>query len=137
MSVSVALQKLIFARLISAGPVVALIGQRVYDAPVNPVNWPYVTFGPSDYLPDDYDCIDGRIEVQQLDVWSKALDGKAECKRICDAIKAALHDFMAEPEVGALVSLRVILVRVMDDPEPGIFHGIVTVEANIEEAGAS
>lgn len=136
MSVSVALQKLIRDRLIASASVSALIGQRVYDAPLNPVSWPYVTFGPSDYAPDDYDCIDGRIEAQQLDVWSKAMDGKAECKRICDAIKAALHDFSAEPDVGALVSLRVVLVRVMDDPEPGIFHGIVTVEANLEETVA-
>lgn len=135
MSVSVALQTLIRARLVAVSAVTDLVAQRVFDAPKNPVQYPYISFGPSDYVPDDYDCIDGRIEVQQIDVWSDALDGKAEAKRICDAVKAALHDYEAEPSVGALVSLRVTLVRVMDDPQPGLFHGIVTLEAVMEEVG--
>lgn len=133
MSVSVSLQTFIRARLLAMPAVTALVGERVFDAPKNPVDYPYVTFGPSDYVPDDIECIDGRIETQQIDIWSKALDGKAEAKRICDAIKGALHDHDAEPAVGALVSLRVTLVRVMDDPQPGIFHGIVDVRAQIEE----
>lgn len=136
MSVSVALQVLIRARLLAVSAVTDLVGVRIYDAPREPVAFPYVTFGPSDFVPDDYDCIDGRIETQQLDVWSNALDGKAEAKRIVDAMKAALHDFSAEPSSGALVSMRVTLARVMDDPQPGIFHGMVMIEATMEDVGA-
>lgn len=136
MSVSVALQVLIRARLMAVSAVTDLVGGRVYDAPREAVAFPYVTFGPSDYVPDDYDCIDGRIETQQLDVWSNALDGKAEAKRVVDAIKAALHDYDAEPSTGALVSMRVTMARVMNDPQPGIFHGVVMIEASMEDVGA-
>lgn len=135
MSVSVSLQALIRARLVAEPAVTALVGQRVFDAPKNKVQYPYISFGPSDYVPDDYDCINGRIETQQIDVWSTALDGKAEAKRIVDAVKAALHDAASEPDVGALVSMRVTLARVMDDPQPGVFHGILTIEANMEDVG--
>lgn len=133
MSTSNALQKLIFDLLVASGPVGALVGDRIYDRPSISVTAPFITFGPSDSIPDDHECIDGRIENVQLDVWSEAQDGKRECKAIVDAVKAALHDAVGSLTVGALVTMRVTLVRVMDDPDGRTTHGIVQVEAVIEE----
>ncbi len=133
MSTSNALQKLIFDLLVASGPVGALVGDKIYDRPGATVPAPYITFGPSDYVPDDDECIDGRIETVQLDVWSEAQDGKRECKAIVDAIRVVLHDAVGNLDVGALVTMRVTLSRVFDDPDGRTTHGIVQVESVIEE----
>lgn len=133
MSVSNALQTLIYQRLMAYPALVALIGGRVYDGPRATALAPYVTFGASDYVEDDVDCIIGRVETIQIDVWSIADDGKRECKSITDAVKNALHLYAAEPTEGALVQMRVVLVRVMDDPDMITKHGVVQVEMMVEE----
>ncbi len=133
MSVSNALQKLIFDLLVADADVGALVGDRIYDRPAATVAAPYVTFGPSDYVPDDHECIDGRIETVQLDIWSEAQDGKREAKAIVDAIRSCLHDGVGSLTVGALVTMRVTLARVFDDPDGRTTHGVVQIEAVIEE----
>lgn len=133
MSLSNALQKLVYDRLTSYAPLAALVGARIYDHPPLNATFPYISFGPSDYVPDDMDCITGRVETLQIDIWSRAQDGKRECKAITDAVKSALHLFEAEPEAGALVLMTVGLVRVLDDPDQITSHGIVQIEATMEE----
>lgn len=133
MSVSNALQKLVFDRLLATPAVTGLIGQRVFDHPPADAAFPYVSFGASDYQPDDMECISGRIETLQVDIWSRAQDGKREAKMITDAVKTSLHLYPGEPEVGALVLMRVDMVRMMDDPDGITSHGIVQIEAHLEE----
>jgi Protein of unknown function (DUF3168) len=132
-SVSTALQTLIFQRLTGVAGVNALVGARVYDHPSKDVLYPYISFGASDYQPEDFDCIAARTETQQIDVWSRKQDGKRECKTIVDAVKSALHGYVAEPVAGALVDMRVTLVRVMDDPDGITSHGVIQVEMLVEE----
>ncbi len=128
-----ALQTLIYNRLTTCAPLVALVGQRVYDRPPLDAPNPYVSFGPSDVTIDDYDCINGRIETMQIDCWSTAEDGMRECKDIVDAVKKALHQWTADPLEGALVDLQVVLVRVFLDRDGITTHGVVQVEATMEE----
>lgn len=135
MSASVSLQDVILAALLADMGVQALVGNRIYDrAPSDPgLVYPHVTFGPSDYVPDDADCITGRIEDVQLDIWSRDQGRKWKCKAIVDAVKAALHDHEADMGDHALVSMRVMLCRVLDDPDGSTVHGVVQVEAVIDE----
>jgi hypothetical protein len=133
MSASNALQKLIFDLLVADAGIGALVGDKIYDRPSAAVSAPYITFGPSDFVPDDHECIDGRIETVQLDVWSEAQDGKREAKAIVDAIRKCLHDAAGDLDAGALVSMRVGLARVFDDPDGRTTHGVVQIEAEIEE----
>lgn len=133
MSTSNALQKLIFDLLVSNGHVGALVGDKIYDRPGAGISAPYITFGPSDYVPDDHECIDGRIETIQLDIWSEAQDGKREGKAIVDAVRACLHDAVGNLEVGALVTMRVALASIFDDPDGRTTHGVIQIEAVIEE----
>ena len=128
-----ALQRLIFLRLTSFASLVALIGSRVVDPPRVDEVMPYVSFGPSDWQEDDADCIDGRIETIQIDVWSTAQDGQREAKAICDAVKEALHNYEADLGDHALASMRVPTVRVFRDPDGITTHGVIQVEAMIEE----
>jgi len=133
MSVSNALQTLIFQRLTTQAGVVALVGTRTYDHPPADVSFPYLSFGASDVTEDDADCITGRIETVQIDVWSRAKDGKREAKAIADAVKDALHRWDGNMTTGALAMMRVVLVRVIDDPDGITSHGIVQVECHVEE----
>jgi hypothetical protein len=134
-SISNALQVFLYERLVADVAVGALVGDRIYDRPAATASVPYITFGPSDYVPDDDECIDGRIETVQLDVWSEAQDGKRECKAIVDAVKSCLHDAVGDLEAGALVTMRITLIRVFDDPDGRTTHGVVQIEAVIEEEG--
>lgn len=135
MSEQSALQKLIFERLTTYAPLVGLIGQRVYDKPAKDVVSPYISFGPQDFnTAEEAECVDVEVHTLQLDCWSVAQDGKQEAQAILAAMKRALHRFVVEPQDGALVSIEVVLVRVVDDPDGITVHGIMQVEAVMEAA---
>lgn len=133
MSTSNALQKLIYDRLVADAAVIAIVGTRVLDKPPAGTQVPYISFGPSDYVPEDADCVTGRVETIQIDCWSEAQDGKREVKALADAVKESLHEYAGSIDPGALVEMRVIQVRILDDPDGISLHGIVTVEAQAEE----
>lgn len=135
MSASEEIQQLVESTLKDNAGVSAIVGGRIYDGapPAKNRTYPDITFGPSDYTPDDADCIVGREETLQLDCWTRDHGRKAQCKRLVDAVKSALHEANLSLAVNALVSIRVVLVRVMDDPDGLTAHGVVQVTALIEE----
>ena len=127
MGTSSDLQRLIVARLKAAVPSVA---GRVYDNPAETATMPYVSIGPSYWSDDDAECIEGRSEIIQIDVWASNRPNKATAKDATDEVAAALKGWASEAI--AMHPLRVALVRVTDDPAPGVVHGVVQVEALIE-----
>ena len=127
MGTSSDLQRLIVARLKAAVPSVA---GRVYDGPAETATMPYISIGPSYWSDDDAECIEGRSEVIQIDVWASNRPNKAAAKDATDEIAAALKGWASEAI--AMHPLRIALVRVVDDPAPGVVHGVVQVEAMIE-----
>ena len=128
MGVSSDLQKLIVARLKSAVPAVS---GRVYDGPSETAQMPYVSIGPSYFTPDDAECIRGRSETLQIDVWGSSKPNRAAVKDAVDQVYAALHGW-GDTAALTMSPLRVSLVRVMDDAQQGIIHGVVQVEVNLE-----
>lgn len=128
MGTSSDLQRLIVARLKAAVPSVA---GRVYDNPAETATMPYVSIGPSYWSTDDAECIRARVETIQCDIWASNRPNKAAAKDAADEVAAALDGWA---DTGALTMhpLRVALVRVMDDPKPGVAHGVVQVEAMVE-----
>lgn len=133
MSASDDLQGLIFAKLTNSADLGIMCGDRVYDNVPSKPEYPYISFGPSDYRPDDVECISGRVETFQLDCWSRDNGKKREARRLTDAVKSALHNVDGDLGDNALVNMRVVLVRVLDDPDGITAHGVVQVEARIEE----
>lgn len=134
MSVSVAFQDLLLAKL-KADPVVAsLVSNRVWDSPPASPVFPYITLGATDFTPTDADCIDMREETVQLDVWTRANGRKWPCKQIVDAVVNVLRRLDGDLTSGALVGVRLELSRVFDDPDGITVHGVVQVTAMIEEA---
>jgi len=128
------IQALIVTTLKGRQAVMALIN-GVYDSvPTDPwgTKQAYISFGPTDVLIDDADCIDGEVHTVQLDVWSRT-KGQVDCKRICDAVKDALHHESLELAANALADIELVLFRVLRDPDGMTTHGVmqftVTVEA--------
>lgn len=133
MSASVSLQDVVLSRLLADPVVSGIVSDRIYDGVPAGAELPYISFGATDYTPDDADCIEGRQETIQLDCWSRDHGRKWPCKQLVDAVKKSLHDAEADMSEGALVLMRVTMVRVLDDPDGLTAHGIVQVMAIIEE----
>lgn len=128
MGTSSDLQRLIVARLKAAVPAVS---RRVYDGPSETAQMPYVSIGPSYFTPDDVECIRGRSETLQIDVWGSSKPNRAAVKDAVDQVYAALHGW-GDTAALTMSPLRVSLVRVMDDVQQDIIHGVVQVEATVE-----
>ena len=128
MGTSSDLQRLIVARLKSAVPAVS---GRVYDSPSETAQMPYVSIGPSYFTPDDAECIRGRSETLQIDVWGSSKPNRAAVKDAVDDVVDALDGY-ADTAALTMHPLRVSLVRVMDDVQQDIIHGVVQVEAMVE-----
>lgn len=127
MGLSSDLQRLIVARLKAAVPSVS---GRDYDSPSETAQMPYVSIGPSYWDDDSVECIEGRSEVIQIDVWASNKPNKAAAKDATDEVAAALKGWSSEAI--AMHPLSVTLVRIMDDPQAGVVHGVVQVEAMVE-----
>ena len=132
-SVDRALQAVIGAALVADAGVATLVGDRIYDQMPATGEYPCIEFGASDVVPDDEECIDGEVHALQIDVWSRDQGRLGPCKDIVAAARAALHEAELDlPDPFALCFVRVVLTRVLPDPDGITAHGILTVEATVE-----
>lgn len=128
------LQAAIYDILTADSALSAIIAGRVYDrVPMDGDIAPYVTFGPADVQSDDAECIEAGDHFLQIDVWSEKQGGFKECKEITHLIKRVLHKAEIDLPTHALVEMRVTNKRHLRDPDGITSHGIVTVEAMVEE----
>lgn len=119
--------------LLKASPeLTALIAGRIYDRVPDGVQFPYVSFGPSDEISDDADCIDGFEVTMQLDVWSRAV-GFPECRRIVDAVRKALSIEDIQLTDNALVTFNHVTTRIFRDPDGLTQHAAMQFEAFVEQ----
>lgn len=133
MSAAREVQKSIRDALVADGSVGALIGDRIHDGVPSSKTFPYVSFGPSQELPDDVDCISGEEHFIQVDVWSRDQARLGPCKDIVAAVKAVLHDSsLSIEDPYAIAFMRVTGARVVLDQDGITAHGIITVQAAIE-----
>lgn len=136
MSASEELQDLIEATLRADAAVGAIVGDRIYDQapPLDRRTFPDVTFGPSDYVPENLECLSAREETLQLDCWTRDHGRLASCRALTDAVKVALHNADLTLSTNALVLIQIEQVRVFRDPDGLTGHGVVQVTASVEEA---
>jgi hypothetical protein len=128
-SASVELQEAIYSRLVSE---LGADVTGVHDGPPVGAAYPFISFGPSDYVTEDARGITARRETIQIDVWARG--PLSEARALTDRVKGALHEADLTLTVNALVGIWVTGVRVVDDPEAGLGHGVVMVEVLIEES---
>lgn len=86
------LQGAIIARLKANAGVTALVSNRVADIPPDTWAKPYIAIGPSNFIPDDYDCIDGGEAMIQIDCWSDATV-LSQVRQMADAVRIALKNW--------------------------------------------
>lgn len=130
-SATLELQGAIVARLKAVSAVTALIGQRVYDAvPASPT-FPYVSFGPSDELADNAECIHADEVTFQIDAWSRAV-GFPEVRQVGAAVRDALHEHEFNLTANAFVSFEHRTTRVFRDPDGITSHAAIEFRAIVE-----
>lgn len=132
------LQEAIYGRLTGDAAVTALIGQRVYDNVPRGADgavtaqFPYASFGPSDELSDDAECITGFDISMQIDVWSRE-PGYPEARQAADAVRQALHDHEFNLTGNALVYFKHRVTRFFRDPDGLTSHAALTFQAFAEQ----
>lgn len=125
------LQGAIVQRLKADPAVTALINGRVYDSVPGNAVFPYVSYGPSDLVTDDADCITAFSGFHQLDAWSRGV-GYPEVKKIANSVRIALHDADLALPTNALVFIEHRSTRYMRDPDGLTNHAVIQLETVIE-----
>lgn len=97
------LQGAIIARLKADASVTALVGSRVADIPQSTWAKPYISIGPSNYVAELIDCIDGGEIMMQIDCWSESTTMK-EIRDIADAVRRALRNWEPALATNAIVT---------------------------------
>ncbi|WP_275790551.1 DUF3168 domain-containing protein [Pararhizobium gei] len=133
MSVSLALHDFVGVLLKGSAKVTSIVGQAIYDGVPKTAPKKYISFGPSDSIRADADCIPGRVETLQIDCWVEDQGKLWPCKRLVDAVIDAVHEKEGNLSVGALVSLGVTLTQTFIDRDGITAHGVVQVTAELED----
>lgn len=114
--------------------VAGLIDGRIFDeVPESKKNdYPRVTFGSDDEVPENLDCLEVSEYSLQIDVWSKKASSK-ECREITSAIRKVLLGGNLSLATHALAYINVDQARHFKDANPAIKHGVISIDAEIEE----
>lgn len=128
---AVELQKLLYEEIIGDAEIMAKLA-AMYDRVPGDITYPYGSFGPRQRFGEDAGCIAASNHRVQLDFWSRAV-GVAECETIVDLVKRKFNNAALSITDNALVNMRVTMDSVTDDPDGLTHHGIVMIEALIEE----
>lgn len=99
------LQGAIIARLKANSAVTALVGNRIGDIPQSTWAKPYISIGPSNYIAELVDCIDGGEIMMQVDCWSDATV-MSQVRQVADAVRRALRNWDPLLPTNALVSFE-------------------------------
>ena len=127
----------IVGRLKADAVVSAFVSGRVYDrVPAEPKpEPPYISFGPTDSVQDDAECIEGQEISCQIDCWSYGAGeayGSAEVRKLSGAVLKSLHGAEITLTDNAFVMLEHRVSRVMRDPEGVMNHAAMTFSAFVE-----
>ena len=124
------LRQIVRARIMAQVP--ALAG-KVFDRATEGLAYPYATLGPSYWSDSSVQCIEAREITLQIDIWHSQ-SNKGVLEDLTDDVAAALNGW-ADTSVLTMHPLSVTMVRVMDDPDGKSLHGVVQVEAMVEDDG--
>lgn len=115
-SVKKELQGAIVQRLKTDPAVTALVNGRIYDSVPGNAAFPYISYGPADFVRADAECLKAFSGSVQLDVWSRAV-GYPESLTIADAVERALDDANLALPTNALVFIDHVQSTAERDPD--------------------
>ncbi|WP_313350179.1 DUF3168 domain-containing protein [Paracoccus sp. (in: a-proteobacteria)] len=119
------LRQIVITRLGSQIP-----GVPVVDKPTEKTPMPYIFLGPSYWADASVECIEAREVTLQIDCYDTRTS-KGAVEDLVDDISSVLNDWANEAAL-TMHPMPVTLVRVMDDPDGKSVHGVVQVEAMVE-----
>jgi hypothetical protein len=126
-------QRALFAAMTGSAALSALVSSRIYDGvPPDAADFPRITFGATDMVPQQLDCLSVNEETVQIDVWSRRNGELYEAKAIVEEVVALLNGATLPLETHAAVAVEVTLVRVFQDRDVLTAHGVVQVQAIVE-----
>ncbi len=125
------IQVAIVTALKADSDVAAMTGGRVYDRVPANAEYPYISFGPEQDIPEDADCIEASEIILQIDVWSQD-PGFREARRVGKAVKRALTEDAITLADNALVYFEYDGRRVLRDPDGNTSHVVLTFRAGVE-----
>lgn len=136
MSAALALQRALRSRLVATPAVTALVpATAILDRNQRPAPSPSIVLGEAQEVDEESDLMRRRVRVYHTaHVWKRepSLEGVTA---ICGAIRAAVHAGRLLLETGLhCADVRVSGMRTMRDPDGETSHGVVTIEAIVEEA---
>jgi hypothetical protein len=120
-------------RLVGAAAIFDRVPEPQEGAPEVPAD--YVSLGPTDSVPADFDCLEGEEITVQFDAYSTGPGeayGSAKIRKIAGAIKRCLHDRELTLGGNALVSLQLTLKRIFRDPDGITNHAVLQFTATVE-----
>ena len=135
MSVDLAVQKALRARLVATPEVVALVpASAVLDRNQRPAPSPSIILGEAQAIGEDDDLQRTRTRVfHTVHVWKKeaSLEG---VKAICGAVRTALRAGRLDLGAGFhAADSKVASIRTMRDPDGETSHGVLVVEVLVQE----
>ncbi len=125
-----ALQKAVYERLAGDAALAALVAARIYDNPPGDTGFPYLTLGENETRA----WPGGREHRLTFHVFSRG-GGRAEAKRLMDAVETALHDAALALEGHALVILRFLDATTRREADVTTWRGTIRFRAVTEETG--
>jgi hypothetical protein len=122
-----ALQAAISDLLLGNADVASLVDDRVFDRIPSTPEFPYVSFGEFQVLPELAEGTDAVQCFVTLHSWDRFKSSRAT-KGLARAIIATLHDRDLTIDGGAVQSLLLQSSRVLQDPDGLTSHGILVFE---------
>lgn len=127
------LQSAIYGVLTGSPDLMALVGGRVFDGvPPEGAGFPRITFGSTDAVPMQLECLDVREETLQIDIWTRENGELFGAKLITDMIFGLLDGADLALATHAVSSCVVEQARVFRDRDGLTAHGVVQVSAMLE-----
>lgn len=136
MSAALALQRALRTRLVATPAVTDLVpATAILDRNERPAPSPSIVLGEAQEVDAGTDLMRRQVRViHTAHVWKRetSLEGTAA---ICGAIRSAVNSGRLVLDAGLhCADVRVTGIRTMRDPDGATSHGVVTVDALIEEA---
>lgn len=132
MSADRALLSAIREAMFGHAPLLALVGDRIYDDPPADVVFPYITLGRIESRPADAASRDAIEHAITLHAWSR-YGGRAETLDIIGAMRSALHNAPLAVEGHSLVLLLATFADVFRSGDGRTTHGVLRLRAVTEQ----
>ena len=117
-------------RLLKAGNVSALVGDRIWYRAPEGATFPYIADFETFAIRDDATCVEGSDITMNVHVWTRdGMDPLQDARAIAYEVAQALHDFPLPLPSNHLVTLEHRGDRIFYDQDGKTGHGVVEFRA--------